>query len=73
MGPVIVVQRTHELSCLKMDVFVATFEFVEFFEHRDRDDHVVLTEVFDATSVMENHIGVEYEELSRIRSRRILS
>ena len=58
------VERAHELTRLEVDVFVAPFELIDLFEHRDRDDHVMFTEVFDAARIVKNNIGVEYEELA---------
>ena len=59
------VELADELPRLGVDRVVAALEGVEFLEDDDGDGHVVLGEVVDAGVIVENHVGVEDEQLLR--------
>ena len=54
---------TEERTGLEVDVFVALFELVEFFQDGDWNRNVVILEVSQATCVVQNDVGIENEEL----------
>ena len=59
------IEPAEEFAGLKIDVFVAPLELVEFLEHRERDRHIMFFEIMDAAVVVEDHIGVEDKDLGR--------
>ena len=56
------VQFFQEMPGLKVDGFVAFFEFVQFFNHCDRNHHVVFFKLMEAGTVVKDDIGVENED-----------
>jgi hypothetical protein len=56
------IKLPQKLASLKMDVTVAFFESIEFFQNGDRNGNVVFFETENAASVVKDHIGVENEK-----------
>ena len=60
------IQLTQELSSLKIDVVMTFFKLVHLFEHGNRNRNIVLVETLNAIRIVENHIGVQHENLGAL-------
>ena len=57
------IEDADKLPGLKIDLIIASFKFVELFQHGDWNDHIVVFEVVDAFTVVQNDIGIEHKGL----------
>jgi hypothetical protein len=59
------VERARHLARVAAPLIVVLLEGVEFLDHREGDDHLMLGELEDRVRVVEEHIRVEHEVLSK--------
>jgi hypothetical protein len=57
------IELAHELAGMVIDGLAAFLELIEFLQHGNGEDDVVLVEVVDARAVVEDDVGVEDEDL----------
>src|SRR5210317_355454 len=60
------IKPPQKLPGLKVNVFMTTFELVEFFKNRDRNGNIVLFEVPDTVGVVQDDIGIQHEKLTQV-------
>ncbi|MPM68327.1 hypothetical protein SDC9_115259 [bioreactor metagenome] len=53
------VQFAHESPCVEVDLFIAFFEFVKFFQNNKRNVNVVFFKIFDKTVIVKNNVCVD--------------
>ena len=55
------VKLPHEAAGIEGKGVIALLELVQFLHHRYRDDDIVILELSDSLVVVENYIGIKYE------------
>ena len=60
-----VVKRSRDLPCVARDFREPRLVVVELFERHDRQEDVVFLETVDAGRIVQQHVGVENEELGQ--------
>jgi hypothetical protein len=55
------VKNSHKLSCLKIDLVIAPFKFIEFFQNGYWQYNIVIIKVVNALMVMKNHIRIDHK------------
>lgn len=57
----VVIEITRDLASISPDLVDIFFELIEFFDHIDWDDNVVVGEVEDGMGIVKQYVGIEDE------------